>query len=274
MAVRRPNNGPPGEGSFTWRGKHSNATAAARGEFLRLVAELAPDVVSSLYSGVRPTFSRLIVEQGWAVADAISSREEDPLAVLKRKSEEATSAPPFLEALSRWSSRWNLRAPWVDRWVLSTLHTWWQANPHVPARPSADSSSPPPTTWPLEYGELIYSPNFKPPQLRSFQPAHETQQSYAAYAREALAAYMQAIEQEAQTRGMVPWPKKRARNGPPDRHLRWLVRFQVLEENQEALADSEEVGRRTLQDGIEQARMLIGLEARKSRRRRPRRTRP
>ena len=101
MAVRRPNNGPPGEGSFTWRGKHSNATAAARGEFLRLVAELAPDVVSSLYSGVRPTFSRLIVEQGRAVADAISSREEDPLAVLKRKSEEATSAPPFLEALSR-----------------------------------------------------------------------------------------------------------------------------------------------------------------------------
>ena len=274
MAIRRLTKEPRREGGFTWPGKHSTATAAARGEFLRLVAELAPAVVSSLYSAVRPAFSRLIVERGWAVADAISSREGDSLAVLKRKSEGAASAQPFLEALSRWSSRWNLRAPWVDRWVLITLHRWWQADPRLPADSSADSSSPSPTTWPLEYGELNYSPNFKPPQLRSFQPAHETRRSYAAYARKALTAYMQAIEQEVQTRGMVPWPKKRARNGPPDRHLRWLVRFQVLEENQEGLWEREEVDRRTLQDGIKRARTLIGLEARKSRSKRPRRTRP
>ena len=144
MAVRRPNDGPTGEGSFTWRGKHATATAAARGEFLRLVTELAPAVVSSLYSAVRPAFSRLIVERGWAVADAISSREEDPLAVLKRKSEGAASAQPFLDALSRWSTRWKIKAPWIDRWVLITLHRWWQADPRLPADQSADSSSPSP----------------------------------------------------------------------------------------------------------------------------------
>lgn len=262
MTLRRPSDGPPGKGGLTWPRGH--APAEARATFLRIVQEMVPDVVSSLWRDVLPSFERLKIERGSAISDATAGRlealREDPLTLLRRRTEGAASAPPFFEALKSWATRWNLDAPWLHRFVLTTLDWWAVRTPHGWQR--TDQA---PTAWPSDYGELLYSPTLPPPHLRAWQPAEEKWSEYRRYAQEALKQYRDNVEGVARAHGMVPWPERRARRKSPDQHLEWLVRFQVLEQNQEALAESEGVDRRTLQSGIKNVRDLIGLKPRKGR---------
>ena len=78
-----------------------------------------------------------------------------------------------------------------------------------------------------------------------------------------LAKYREGIEG---LEALAKSPRSRSRDDRgADQHLRWLVRFQVLEERQQAIADdptgdgSGRVELRTVQDGIRSARQRIEL---------------
>ena len=243
-------------------GGHSQATFSARERLLELIEEMTGHVITELQREALPPFLTLMTGMGWVVADAMASRGgRRPFEIVRLKAEGTQGCDELLAALDGWQEKWQLRAPWIEAAVLQALTHW-----------SRRSDTVAEGAWPGEFKQLGWLPQSgEPPSLRGYNPFDETRSSYREEVRATLDAYLENVERDARERlGAENWKEKRSRGSRgTDQHLRWLVRFQVLGEKQQSIADNptgDGTGRRremnTLQDALRSTAELVGLKRR------------
>jgi hypothetical protein len=240
-----------------------------RRAFLRKIEELAPEVLQNLLDAVLSTFTRAAPEVcaiRWTV-------------LLRSKGK---SANRLAKALLAWGRRHNLTEDWLLDLAVLTLFERAEWEDESAARRQARI---PPTPEPAGFAR----PRFVDIEhLTAFQfagkmriandgwvPAWLTWAEYESTATEslsrevarlrlewqdALRQYRRAREQEARQRGLSRTRVRRE----VERHLEWLVRWQVLRQDRWKIARESglKYGRRadTIRDAIKSMARDLGLE--------------
>ena len=177
------------------------------------------------------------------------------------------------EAVAVWSARWHLHKwerndPWFFDLTLSTLHLWSTSSeardtmmwgPIVSSwESSIDAPAPPPgmTEWdPITEKREAYLERTKQDALRRIN-----EDPLLSHGRRAL---IEAIEKAAarycdKVKAYGQW--KEARDKPElQKHIRWAVRFQVLEETYASIAESESAHAPSVQREVIKALGLLKL---------------
>ena len=213
-----------------------------RARFLALVSELAPEVLESLRSTVLPDYS---------VGD-------DQLRM----------------RILAWARTRGIGVSWVIDAAESTLYAM-REDPTVRFFAKRVGIIPKAPGGPFHTGTIPYG------ALRSFFPsatvlplildlagwdrANESKEEAKARmqddAANSIAYYLEQVELAAAQLGSPPVHDKYGSD--KDRHLRWLVRWQVQKWTKPAIIQQEHVDKTTLNEGLENAARDVGLPLRK-----------
>ena len=234
----------------------------ARLGFFLFIEELSPETWDSLREEVLPLYERF---------DSIANSYGYAFATADGKAEMvAERARQYAQAMRAWHQRWNLYDDWLKEESAMVIQLWTTYGPNEGVslmgvfQRNLDALK--------AEGESVEALGISPPTLvaDAWNPTRERwfdyQKRVLEKIRKALADYGEGI---VGREGLATWPKKRARDGRrADQHLKWLVRFQVLGEGQQAIADDptgDGTGRvevRTVQDAIRTTAELVGLTRR------------
>jgi hypothetical protein len=167
---------------------------------------------------------------------------------------------PFLSALKSWLEKFNLRAPWLDDAAIRTIRAWesdldWEGLPPWVIR---SPGIPHGTTW----GEL----EFKFSHQFWFGPSVKTRKDMRDDARrefdKAFNTWFQNLDKTLKQRGY----KKNPKWSDPERDIRWLVRFQCVDEEYADIAEGqEEVTASAVSKAVNKTAAYLGIKRRKAR---------
>jgi hypothetical protein len=237
--------------------RHDMAQYVLRRAFLRKVDEIAPgvcrDLLDSVFSAYRNASSTDHLFVRWNLLSE------------KRSS----FAKELREALRAWGRRHNLTDDWLFDIALRTLSNWqeWEeatrerGDSEDPWHPTRPSSFADPLFVDIACGDFRFRHDAWVPTWEPWQEYH-----HAARAKfeEALRQYREEQERIAKQGGFVLSPEKRE----IERHLEWLVRFQVTNWTYKKIVD-ENTGRRAasldirgVQRAVHDAAELLGLTLR------------
>lgn len=271
-------------GSGDWYDPTSSRVAiAARRIFFRALDDEAPgkrrnllESVVPLYQAWRrhPFYRQRLWTEGWAammLEDLIERQPGEPPDYRRACSD-------VIEALFAWATENELpadprRNP--TTWPLHVaFHTVDLAAPMAWIHPDEwdwdKVMASPWSGWPHMYVHEGIAEDFT---VVGWEVA-ETWNRFEARVSDELARYKASVSDDRRARGMKPIPELRAAKGARDadyhRKARWLVRFHVLNENQEDIAEDEGLSPRRVREGCREFGRLIDLPA-KTRRSRKRR---
>ena len=235
----------------------------ARLGFFLFIKKLSPETLDSLREEVLPLYERI---------DSIANSYRYAFATTDGKAEMvAERARQYDQAMRAWHQRWHLYDDWLKEESAMVIKLWTTYGPNEGFslmgvfQRNLDALK-------VE-DESVEALGISPPTLvaDAWNPTSERwfdyQKRVLEKIRKALADYRDGI---AGREGLAAWLKKRARGGRRgDQHLKWLVRFQVMEHEQQAIADDptgDGTGRRvevrTVQDAIRTTAELVGLTRR------------
>lgn len=268
----------PRVGSEYRDGHRDRAQWALRQAFLRKVEELTPEVLQGLLDTVLPAY-RAASQEGVLPAPKWDRQRWEGV--------DATAHPHTAQlrtALLAWGARYHLTDDWLLDVALNTAwqqHEWreetaerrkerdqWeQAGTELP-REALAALDPPPQ--PTSFAAVPFS-DIEPVTPFAFEheqwvPQWRTWHEYEAGLRnafeDAVLRYRRAREAEAARRGLRQSPEKR----DIDRHLAWLVQFQVDGQTYNEIASGlGGANLRTVQRAVRDMARLTGLTLRKKR---------
>ncbi|MDA1349878.1 MAG: hypothetical protein O3A47_13600 [Chloroflexi bacterium] len=235
----------------------------ARLGFLYFIEELSPETWDTLREDVLPLYERFNSRAN-SYAYAFASEEGKAEIVAQRATEYAV-------AMQKWQERWNFHDDWLIEESAMVLHLWatygYDESLFVMGviQRNLDSLKAENETVealgisPFTVGADAWNPT----RERWFDYQKRTLEQV----KEALADYRSGIEELP---SLAKWTKKRPRaDRGAEQHLKWLVRFQVLGEPQQDIADDptgdgegRRVEVRSVQDAIRITADLIGLTRR------------
>jgi hypothetical protein len=159
--------------------------------------------------------------------------------------------------LRNWAERWH--TPELASWGLRQIVEWRH-------RGQAD-----PSRWAWATIEIVMRPKVEiAPFTFTYDPAKDDQ-SYpdriAEFARrtfeEELERYLAPLRDEwRRWEALQPKRPRPRRKYFADEHMRWLVRYQVLNESMSSIARSASCHRQTVADALEDCASLVGIELR------------
>lgn len=256
-------------------GKSRLFSDSARVRFFDTVGRLAPQVQEALRSDVWPAYRRTIenlIDDG-----VISSRWDAHYFPLKQGktflphadadaftawygeacSRGDPSVAEFHTAMESWLDRYHIRAGWVLQTAIRTMRVW----EHYPKDPED-------TTWyeahVLESEENLRTPTKNlevplPPVNRLLSETKaEIREHYLEAFEKVLRDHLDRIEEEALERSLPIMREK----FEFEKHIEWLVRFQVLEESWNSIANSSGCDKSTVQEAVRPLLDFLGLEER------------
>ncbi|MFI5168080.1 MAG: hypothetical protein ACHQQS_15845 [Thermoanaerobaculales bacterium] len=234
-----------------------------RSRFLERIATQAPDVLEGLRKSVLPLY------QEAATKERGPRPHLSPPGVALRgywKQIDAAKYPlthKLVTALEAWADGHELRDDWLLRIALHTVASWLAASWAGHEPPVGFESPPFGAHW---FRTIPFT--FRYP---AWNPTHDPWPAYNEALRKALDraihAYRDRSEAEPRKRGLRPAPEKRE----IDRHLDWLVKFQVEGKSYNKIAkDPGAPDVRTVQRAVTDTARLVGLTLR-TKRKRPRR---
>lgn len=253
----------PGEAS-------DSALSRARFQFLAILEEEHPDARAHLRDTVAPLYRKMRV-------GAVSAGEAVPAPRnfvdlyhgegfadwLERHRSSLTAARRFAGALDAWINANHLQAPWLRDAAIRTIQAW-ELNPSLAneSRWFMRLSSHRTALLGGEEADLrIWIPSAWEPTV---QPRSFARKEILSQLRKALDQWLDERERLVQGRGYVLAPDVRQ----PEKHTRWLVRYQVVGESytsiarDEGLAAPEAQGRQTVADAVRAAAERLGLQLR------------
>ena len=223
-----------------------------RWRFLLLIEELSPATWDSLREDVLPLYEHSVWQ---AEVSELGSPE----------------ALECGRAIQAWHVRWRLHDEWLRPVVSWALHLWAEYGSEEPVF----------MAWVqienfqalLAEDQVVDNLTTAPPSFDSeaWNPTRERWVDFQKRAldrvRQDLTNYRRKVEDQD---GLTKWRKKRRRaDREPDQHMKWLVRFQVLGESHQSIADDplgdgngRRVEVRTVEDAIRSTAELIGLTRR------------
>lgn len=200
----------------------------------------------------------------------------------ERFAESVSRVGQFRTVITPWQNRWHLTDDWVSE-ELSRALCWVSGNLRATERVCA--------AW--KYFDLepvgpfspIYPPTGGLPGTTGFKhslakplpplfvfrarwyPQYEFRTDVSRWLKkqfeQELTAYLNAVEKQMETAGLVKTPTKRPRRrGDAMQHFDWLVRFQVQCWTQARIAAEENVAISTVADALQSTAALIGLTRR------------
>ncbi len=247
--------------------------ALARYEFLSIVDEEEQEVRETLLETVFPLLEPALVA---VPPGLLELHPEDlrswPGAVdwfYKAKDEGQPETVLLADALGAWAISHNLAANWIVDAALRTMIAW-QQNPELRDNPEWFSLEP---DWssalsPEEQSLEIKWKQAWEPTLESKDSARERLKEDA---QKRIDDFLDKSDKLAEERSYVKPPKRRV----PSRHLRWLVRHQVVGQSITEIAedlqsdDPKQPGRKGVANGVHNAAELVGLELREPDKRGP-----
>lgn len=170
----------------------------------------------------------------------------------------------LIEALAAWQQRHNLTESWVEETAIRTLVGWALWPPSAdggewhcfrPAFPGASHG----TELRLAV-EIAWDPVTEP----RTDARQRLLDELSALCREQVESFLDSVEDAVRERGLEDVPH----HPQGQRHLRWLVRYQVDGEGfteiagEDLPADPKGSGRKTVASGVRQAAKLVGLTLR------------
>ncbi len=245
----------------------------SRRVFLHRAASLVPELLPSLAEAIKLVPAEALELPAYP----------DDGGGYGRLAESVSRFEQFRAGITQWQNRWHL----TDDWVSGELHSalsWLRGN--LPALERVR------TAW--KYFDLerprsfspIYPPKGGLPGTTGFQhslakplpplfvfrarwyPQYEFRADISRWLRKQfdqdLVAYLDAVEKQMETAGLVKTPTKRPRRGGDSmQHFDWLVRFQVQGWTQARIAaENSNLDISTVADALRSSATLIGLTRR------------
>ena len=210
-------------------GNVSVPDADARARFLAAVSELAPKCPTELAMLLRP----------WRGAGRPSFGAYQGLG---RKDPNVKRRAVWI-GLEEWVARWRLGAAWIHECAVSTMFYWDQ-----------DKAARTNLYWASAVIDLPAEAD--PFTFRGWEPAWEGWEAYREALEEKLSAYEAARRADMISIGLTLAPRDKL----ADHHFKWLVRYQLLGEDLNAIAGRR--GHATVSEAVRATASLVGLTLR------------
>jgi hypothetical protein len=258
--------------------EHRLLPDAARAEFFEAIDRIAPKVRASLQSNVWPAYRKTIcalTERG-----EIKNRRHELLYPLEYNPnvpplphapadafrdwyEQAShdgdvAVRPLQKAIDRWMADYNIRAPWVLQTVMRMLRFWERAPERMEQpiwfTPGIRESH----QVPAERVELAVPL----PSIDDFlmEVESDIRRRYVEGFGAELERHLKALRTEATSQG-IPVAQEKLQ----DQHYEWLVRYQVLGESADAIAQSVQRDRKTVDEAVKRLAKYLDLPLRSKR---------